>query len=69
MFKRLGQFINRHKTKAVGFLLTVVGTLQAFQPQVQQLVSPTTFAKFVIGVGVLVSILGFINTALQNRQQ
>ncbi len=54
-------FLYNNKTKLSGFLLAIVGALQAQSVVLQDWLSPSAFAAFTTFMGVLVSILGFIN--------
>ena len=59
------QFLNAHKTKIVGGLIVISGALQANSTAVQSLLSPREYAWFTVGIGVVVAILGFLNS--QNK--
>jgi hypothetical protein len=56
--------LKNHKTKLVGLLLVTAGALQATSPQVQMVISPKAFAVFTIVTGLVVAVLGFVNTQL-----
>lgn len=62
-------FLNRHKTKLLGFAITVLSAAQAGAAQLGVVLSPRAFALTTLALGIVVSALGFINTALQSRQQ
>ena len=57
------RFLNAHKTKIVGLLLAALGSVQANSGAIQSIISPQHFAYLTIGAGVLVAILGFINSS------
>ena len=59
-------FLKKHPTKITGFMLATVGALQAQASTLQSFLSPRHFAYFTVGAGIVVSILGFINS---NREQ
>lgn len=56
-------FINAHKTKIVGGLIVAIGALQTNQATVQAMMSPKHFAWFTVVAGVVVAVLGFINSS------
>ena len=51
-----------HKTKAFGVALMALGAIQANSGQLQQLISPKAYGWTILVIGVLVAILGFLNT-------
>lgn len=55
-------WLNGHKTKITGGLLVVAGALQANATSIQAVVKPTTYAWFTVAVGVIVALLGFLNS-------
>lgn len=55
-------WLNSHKTKITGALLVTAGALQANATSIQAVVKPSTYAWFTVGVGVLVALLGFLNS-------
>lgn len=59
------QYLRTHPTRITGFLLVVLGTLQANSPQLQALLSPKVYAFVTIIVGALVAGLGFLNSRRQ----
>ena len=56
-------FLKKHPQKITGFLLALIGGIQAQAATVQGFLSPKHFALFTVCVGVFVSILGFVNTS------
>lgn len=60
---KLIAFFNAHKTKIVGAILVAMGSLQANASTVQSMMNPKHFAMFTVGVGLLVAILGFVNSS------
>ena len=56
------KFLNAHKTKVVGFLLMVIGSLQTNAATVQSMMSAKHFAWFTILIGAVVAVLGFLNS-------
>ncbi len=56
-------FLKKHPQKITGFILSIVGALQAQAATVQGFLSPRHFALFTVAIGILVSVLGFINTS------
>lgn len=58
------KFLNNHKTKIVGFLITLLGAVQASAGQLGAVLSPKAYAWTMIAIGIVVAVLGFINTAL-----
>lgn len=67
-FARVASFINRHKTKAAGLAVVLLAYVQANPQLIQAAFSPATVARATLAVGLLVTVFGFINTALQNKQ-
>jgi len=65
MWTRIIDFLKRHPTKITGGALALVGAIQAQATTIQTFMTPKHFAVFTVGAGVVVSILGFINS---NRQ-
>lgn len=55
-------FLNRNKTKLTGCLLVGLGSLQANSTLLQGVLNPQQFAWVMAGAGVLVAMLGFLNT-------
>ncbi len=55
--------INAHKTKVSGYLLIVVGALQTNSSAVQSLISPKQFSLFTVGAGILIAVIGHMNSA------
>lgn len=54
-------WFGRNKTKVVGVLLIALGSLQANASFMQSVLSPKQFSWFMVGAGVLVAVLGFLN--------
>lgn len=54
-------FLYNNKTKISGFLLAIVGALQAQSFVLQGWMSDSAFATFTTAMGTLVAVLGFIN--------
>ena len=63
---KLISFLNAHKTKIMGGMLVAVGALQTNSSSVAAMMSPKHFAIFTVGVGVVVAVLGFINSSQQS---
>lgn len=61
-------WINNHKTKLAGFAIVVLGAVQANAAHLGTVLSPSAYAWTMIGLGTLVSALGFINTALAKKE-
>lgn len=61
------KFLNSHKTKIVGALLVALGALQANSATVQQMVKPSIYAWMTVVIGVLVAVLGFLNSASKDE--
>lgn len=62
-------WINSHKTKITGFVIVVLGAVQANAAHLGTVLTPKQYAIAMVCVGVLVSALGFINTALASRPE
>jgi len=61
---------NKNRTiKITGFLMAILGALQAAIPQLMTLLATRTFAIFVVGLGVAIAMLGFINAQLASDSQ
>lgn len=60
-------FINAHKTKIVGGLIVAIGALQTNQSTVQSMMTPKHFAWFTVCAGVLVAVLGFVNSSQSSQ--
>ena len=58
-----------HKTKLLGLAVAVISAVQAGAAYLGTLLSPTTYAMVMLTLGVVVTIVGFINTALQTSAQ
>lgn len=54
--------VNKNKTKITGALLVAFGVVQTQSETVRELLSPVAFSWFTIGVGVVVAVLGFLNS-------
>ncbi len=65
IFAKIGAFLKRHPTKITGLALALVGSLQAQANTIQSFMTPKHFAVFTVCAGVVVAVLGFINS---NRQ-
>lgn len=61
------KFLNRHKTKVVGFLTVVIGFIQTQATLVQPFMSPAGYAWFVMGTGALVMGFGFLNSSSKSK--
>lgn len=61
-------FINAHKTKIVGFIIVLLGAVQANAAQLSVLLSPKQYALTMVVLGCFVAAFGFINTIQANRQ-
>ena len=55
-----------HKTKSLGFLMVVVGAAQSNINQIQQYIPPKDYGFIMVGLGVVVAILGFVNSNQSN---
>lgn len=62
------EFLNSHKTKITGFIIILAGTLQSLSVHFQQLLEPGAYAKFTIILGIVVAVIGFINTHINGQQ-
>lgn len=51
-----------HRTKSLGLLMVAVGAIQSNINQVQQYLPAKDYGFIIAGLGVLVAILGFINS-------
>lgn len=60
--KAVLRWIYNNKTKLTGGVLVAVGAMQANATAMQALLSPGHFAWFTVGAGVLVAVLGFLNS-------
>ena len=54
--------LNRHKTKITGALIAMFGVVQANALALQAALSPQAYARTMIGAGMLVALLGFLNS-------
>ena len=57
---KITQVIKTHPQRITGFLLVVLGSLQASSEQIRSLITPEAFAWATIVVGALVAGLGFL---------
>ena len=55
-------FLVRHKTKSLGLLMVLAGAFQANIIYIQAMIEPKIYGFICMGLGVTVSILGFLNT-------
>lgn len=55
-------YLSANKTKLTGALLVAFGVLQTQSEQIRALLTPNVFAWFTIVVGVVVAVLGFLNS-------
>lgn len=55
-------FLYNNKTKITGAVIVGLGSLQANAAVIETLLTPEQFAKFTIFAGLIVTVLGFINT-------
>lgn len=58
------KWLNAHKTKLLGFCLVILGALQANMEALRDVMSVRAFAWLVVGLGMGVAAVGFINTQL-----
>ena len=59
--RKLFLFLNRNKTKITGMMLVAIGSVQANSALLQSVLTPKQFAWVMVGGGVLVATLGFLN--------
>jgi hypothetical protein len=53
-------YLKTHPQRLTGFLLVVLGSLQASSEQIRALITPEAYAWATIAVGALVAGLGFL---------
>jgi hypothetical protein len=63
MAGRLVTVVKTHPQRITGFLLVVLGSLQASSEQIRSLITPEAFAWATIAVGALVAGLGFLRAS------
>jgi len=56
------RYWRNHKTKTLGLLMVAVGAVQSNMGQVQAYLPPRAYGFIIAGLGVLVAILGFLNS-------
>jgi hypothetical protein len=61
MAGRIVSTLKTHPTRLTGFLLVVLGSLQASSEQIRALITPEAYAIATIVVGALVAGLGYLN--------
>lgn len=54
--------VNRWKTRLTGVLIIIGGSVQVYSEQLKVFMTAEDFAKLTVGAGVLVLVLGFLNT-------
>lgn len=59
-------FINRHKTKFTGLVISILGALQV-SPELRAVMSPAAFGLTTIAIGIVVQLFGVINTILEEE--
>lgn len=52
----------RHKTKSLGGLMVVFGAIQSNITAIQDHISKRAYGFVIIGLGVMVALLGFLNS-------
>lgn len=62
MLKLLKTWWHNHKTKSLGLFMVVLGAVQSNIAQIQQYLSPKDYGFILAGLGVLVAVLGFLNS-------
>lgn len=55
-------WLDRHKTKLTGAALVALGAIQSNALLIQPVLSPKAYAALMVGAGVVVSVLGFLNS-------
>ncbi len=55
-------WLNQHKTKITGAVLVAIGAVQANATMLQPLMSPRAYALSMVVAGVVVAVLGFMNS-------
>lgn len=55
-------WLNQHKTKITGAVLVAIGAVQANATMLQPLMSPHSYALAMVLAGVVVAVLGFLNS-------
>ncbi len=60
----LKQLLKQHPQKITGFVLVVLGSVQASSEVLRDVLTPTRFAVMVVVLGAIVAGLGFVNTQL-----
>ena len=55
-------WLNQHKTKITGAVLVAIGAVQANAKMLQPLMSPRAYALSMVVAGVVVAVLGFMNS-------
>lgn len=59
--RRFLAYLWQHPTKITGFLLVILGSVQANSLSLQSVLTPAQYAWFTVIVGCLVAGLGFLN--------
>lgn len=59
--RRFLAYIRQHPTKITGFLLVILGSVQANSLSLQSVLTPAQYAWFTVIVGGIVAGLGFLN--------
>jgi hypothetical protein len=58
---RVLAWLQRNPTKLTGFLLVILGSVQANSVSLQSVLTPAQYAWFTVVVGGIVAGLGFLN--------
>ena len=51
-----------HKTKATGITMILLSSVHQYSDQLQHMLTPTVYSAVFMVAGVIVSVLGFLNT-------
>lgn len=61
-------FIANHRTKILGGMQVAAGAAMTYLPNIQTFLKPLHYGLITMGIGVTTSLLGFVNTALQEKE-
>lgn len=59
----------KHKTKTTGITMIILASVHQYSDQLQHLLTPTVYSAVFMGAGVIVSVLGFLNTQEAKENQ